>query len=78
MKHVIIMHAEPGTQHAPPLSKGFYGPVAGVTINQPIYCRVANKEAAYEFDTRNAVCHVMEFRNKGYGCHAVPPITLTL
>jgi len=75
MKHKIWMEALPqNTNGAPPIPGGWFGPVAGVGMNFPIYCRVTDEAKAYQLEKWSAIHRILEYRDKGYPCFAVPPI----
>lgn len=71
----IKMLAVPGNGHAPPIEEGYYGPVAGVSMNRPIYCRVT-RDRAWVYTRNEAIRTVLGMR--GWRCQCEPSITLTL
>lgn len=59
------------------LPGGWYGKPPGVGYsNQQIYWRVDSKADALRFDQRQTILMVRGMRDKGYPCHAVPPIVI--
>lgn len=71
-KYRVEMLAHP--RH-PDIPAGWYGPVAGVTMNHHIYCRVPRKEDAFLLTAREAVSFVQG--SKGWPCRCDPPIVIT-
>ena len=53
---------------------GWYAPRPG--INQFIYGRVFSKKNAFKFYEDEAIEIIQEANDKGYDCHAVPPIII--
>lgn len=59
------------------LEGGWYGHVPLVGMNEYIYCRTPDKDKAWTYTADECARTIEEIRNKGYPCHAVPPLTIT-